>query len=63
MNQFLFRTFVALQYLLPQQEGQDLVEYALLVALIAFGCTAGMGTLATSINNAFNSIASALTIA
>jgi pilus assembly protein Flp/PilA len=48
---------------LKNDEGQDLVEYALLIALIAFACTAGMNTLATSINSAFNSIAGKLTLA
>ena len=48
---------------LRNEEGQDLVEYALLIALIAFACTSGMGHLATSINAAFNSIAGKLTLA
>jgi pilus assembly protein Flp/PilA len=48
---------------LKSEEGQDLVEYALLIALIAFACTAGMGTLASSINSAFHSIAGKLSIA
>jgi pilus assembly protein Flp/PilA len=48
---------------LKSDEGQDLVEYALLIALIAFACTSGMSHLATSINAAFNSIAGKLTIA
>jgi pilus assembly protein Flp/PilA len=48
---------------LKSDEGQDLVEYALLIALIAFACTAGMGTLATSINNAFSSIAAKMSVA
>lgn len=48
---------------LKSEEGQDLVEYVLLVALIAFACTAGMGTLATSINSTFHSISGKLTIA
>jgi len=48
---------------LENEEAQDLVEYALLIALIAFACTAGMGTLATSINSMFNSVAAKLTIA
>jgi pilus assembly protein Flp/PilA len=48
---------------LLQEEGQDLVEYALVVALIAFAATAGMRTLATSINGAFSSIAARMTIA
>lgn len=48
---------------LKSDEGQDLVEYALLIALIAFACTAGMGTLANSINSAFSSIAGKLSVA
>jgi Flp pilus assembly pilin Flp len=31
--------------------------------LIAFACTAGMGTLASSINQAFSAVAAELTIA
>lgn len=42
-----------LQRLIKQQDGQDLVEYALVVALIAFAATAGMKTLASGINTAF----------
>lgn len=45
---------------LMREEGQDLIEYALVVALIAFGATVGMGTVASSINNAFVSIQGAL---
>jgi pilus assembly protein Flp/PilA len=48
---------------LTSDEGQDLVEYALLIALIAFACTAGMGVLASSINSAFSKIAGRLTVA
>jgi pilus assembly protein Flp/PilA len=48
---------------IKNEEGQDLVEYALVVALIAFAATAGMGSLANSINGAFSSIAAKLTIA
>jgi len=48
---------------LKSDEGQDLVEYALLIALIAFACTAGMGTLADDINSAFNAIGGKMTIA
>jgi pilus assembly protein Flp/PilA len=48
---------------LKDEEGQDLVEYALLVALIAFAATAGMNHLASSINSAFSSIAGKMTLA
>ena len=46
---------------LKDEQGQDLVEYALVVALIAFGAITGMGYLATGLNNAFSGIASTLT--
>jgi pilus assembly protein Flp/PilA len=43
-----------------REEGQDLIEYALVVALIALAATAGMNTVATNINTAFGNIATAL---
>jgi pilus assembly protein Flp/PilA len=48
-------------HLLLDEQGQDLIEYALVVALIAFSATAGMSTLATAINNAFSGIGTTLT--
>ena len=45
---------------LQEENGQDLIEYALVVALIAFAATAGMNTLATGINTAFGNIATRL---
>lgn len=41
--------------------GQDLIEYALVVALIALAATAGMGSVATSISTAFSKIGSRMT--
>jgi len=43
-----------------EDEGQDLVEYALLIAFIALVCIAGMTILSTGINNEFTSISSSL---
>jgi len=51
---------VAIKGLL-KEEGQDLVEYALVVALIAFAATAGMKTLANNLNTAFTNIGTQLT--
>jgi pilus assembly protein Flp/PilA len=45
--------FTHLKNLFLNEEGQDLVEYALVVALIALAATAGMQTLASDINAAF----------
>ena len=49
-----------LRSLIAREHGQDLVEYALVVALIAFGATAGMKSLATRLNSAFEGISTTL---
>ncbi len=46
---------------LREDHGQDLIEYALVVGLIAFAATAGMGSVATKINAAFATIGTTLT--
>jgi pilus assembly protein Flp/PilA len=48
-----------LRKLLVREDGQDLVEYALIVALIALGATAGMNTVANDIGNAFTDLGEA----
>jgi len=45
---------------LASDAGQDLVEYALVVALIAFACTASMKKLAEGIKTAFIDTSEAL---
>lgn len=42
--------------LFSSDEGQDLVEYGLVVALIAFGAITGLHYLASGINTAFSQI-------
>jgi pilus assembly protein Flp/PilA len=37
-------------------KGQGLVEYLLILALVAFAATAGMGSLASGLNSAFSQI-------
>jgi pilus assembly protein Flp/PilA len=60
MNNLLINLYMKLQALKNGEEGQDLVEYALVVALIAFGATAGMSALAGGINSAFGTISTTL---
>jgi len=60
MNSMLLHLYVKFQNLASREEGQDMVEYALVVALIAFGATTGMRSLATGINAAFSNISSQL---
>ena len=47
--------------ILKDESGQDLIEYALVVALIAFAATAGMGSLAASLNQAFTNMGTKVT--
>ncbi len=42
------------------ESGQDLIEYALVAALIAFGAVVAMGALANDINKAFSTIGATL---
>jgi pilus assembly protein Flp/PilA len=60
LNNLMHKIYMKLQDLKNGEQGQDLVEYALVVALIAFGATAGMTALAGGINNAFNTISTTL---
>jgi pilus assembly protein Flp/PilA len=39
-----------------EEEGQDLIEYSLLCALIAVACIAAMQALAGSVNGLFTSV-------
>ncbi len=39
------------------EAGQGMVEYVLIVALVAFAATAGMSSLASGLNSAFTEIA------
>jgi pilus assembly protein Flp/PilA len=52
-----------LSNLLKDESGQDLIEYALVAALIALGATAAMGTLATTIGTTFGTVGTKLTAA
>ena len=56
MNNMLLKLFVKFQDLASREEGQDLVEYALVVALIALGATASMSALAKTISTSFANI-------
>ncbi len=44
------------------EDGQDLLEYALLVALIALVCVVSIGLAGTNVNTIFGSIASKLVV-
>ncbi|MFN7998316.1 MAG: Flp family type IVb pilin [Bryobacteraceae bacterium] len=60
MKDTLLKLYVVAQRL-REEHGQDLIEYALVAALIALAATAGMKTVATDINSAFTSVGDKLT--
>lgn len=60
MNDKLLMFPIKLRNLLSDDQGQDLIEYALVVALIAFGATAAMSALSSDINTAFSNIGATL---
>jgi len=60
MKDTMLKLYVKMQ-MFREENGQDLIEYALVVALIAFAATAGMNTVATKINEAFTNIGNKLT--
>jgi pilus assembly protein Flp/PilA len=47
--------------LATDDSGQDLIEYALLAALVSLGTILALKGLSTKVGNAFNSIGSSLT--
>jgi pilus assembly protein Flp/PilA len=63
MKETLLKLSVKLQTLMMQEEGQDLIEYALVVALIAFAAVGSMKILANDINATFQAIGTSLVAA
>ena len=57
MKHFVLNT---LNRLHQDEAGQGLVEYLLILALVAFAATAGMGKLASGLNSAFSQISTTL---
>jgi pilus assembly protein Flp/PilA len=60
MRDLALKLYIKMQNL-REENGQDLIEYALVAALIALAATVGMSGLATKINAAFTTIGTKLT--
>jgi pilus assembly protein Flp/PilA len=52
-----------LKNLIAEESGQDLIEYALVAALVGLGAVTAMKSLGTTISTSFNSVGSTLTSA
>lgn len=57
MFSFVIQTLVRLH---KNESGQGLVEYLLIVALVALAATAGMNIFATAVNSAFSQLGAIL---
>jgi pilus assembly protein Flp/PilA len=60
VNNILLKLHVRLQELLNGEYGQDMVEYALVIALIAFGATTSSQFLAQGLSQAYSNLNSTL---
>jgi pilus assembly protein Flp/PilA len=60
MNHLLLKLYAKFQGLRNGEEGQDLVEYALLVCLIALACIVGVNNVASAITTVFSNISASL---
>src|SRR5204863_380395 len=53
---FPTKMYLAVQALRDREEGQAMVEYALILSMVSVGAIAILSTLGTSVSNIFNSI-------
>ncbi|MDR3725637.1 MAG: Flp family type IVb pilin [Terracidiphilus sp.] len=56
MNNLFVKLYVKSQELVSREEGQDLVEYALIIALVSVAAVAMLTPLATAIGAVFTDI-------
>ena len=60
MHDRLLKLYVKIQNLVNEEHGQDLVEYALLVTLIALGAISGVDHVATAVTKVFSNVSTSL---
>lgn len=61
MSTSLHAIYAFVRSVLIREEGQDLVEYALVMAMITLGSVVGMGSLAAGITDTFSTVATTIT--
>lgn len=60
MNNMFARFYLRIQDLKTTEQGQDLIEYALLLSLISLTLISAINGIATAVNNVFTNISSSL---
>lgn len=56
MNNLYLNLYIKFQILMDREDGQDTIEYALAVALIALAAVAGIKGLASGLDAAYNNL-------
>ena len=60
MNNILATVYVRIHDLKSDEQGQDLIEYALMLSLISLSLISGISGIATAVNHVFSNISSSL---
>jgi pilus assembly protein Flp/PilA len=60
MNNIFLKLYVRLHELKNDEQGQDLVEYALLLTMISMALISAIGSIAHAVNLAFTNISTSL---
>ncbi len=60
MNDFFLKTYLKMRDLMTREEGQDLVEYALLITLVSLAAVGGIRKVSSAIDTVFTNISNTL---
>jgi pilus assembly protein Flp/PilA len=60
MNNLFLNLYIKFQILMDREDGQDMIEYALAVALVALAATASTKALASGISTSYSHISTKL---
>lgn len=60
MNDLFLKIYLKIHNLMTREQGQDLVEYALLITLIALATVGGAKKVASAVNTVFSNISTTL---
>ena len=61
MKTLILNLYLRFQLLLNREDGQDLVEYSLLIALIALAAVSGTKEVSSAVNTVFSKISTTIT--
>jgi pilus assembly protein Flp/PilA len=60
LNDLFLKMYLKMRDLMTREEGQDLVEYALLITLVALAAVGGVRKVSSAINTVFTNISNTL---